>query len=363
MKKTFKFLGYFAIVMTMAAFITQCSKDETKVGKISGVVMMADETPADGAIVTLSSGANGTDVVTRVVADASGAYSIPGIAEGTFYLNAKWEPSNNNNLEKSTGTVILTGVEQTVTGGGDVTVNVVLAGAVSGGTALFDAADWKWDNTHSTVAFEFPYDAFNAVFAGIFNRVGFDELIFDEANPENSSIKAWVDVTSVETGAAGPPCAHGRDGINGCIGGTFAVDIDPNDTVNASCVDGTVVTNWPNESLVDHNLFGGPSTYQRQSAVVGNTGVATFESTSVKAYGTGYVATGVFTFAGMTSTVDMYFDYIEGYSAVKGDDTIQYSSFYGWFSFAAAADYGIVSGHIGDADVTVKVSAQFNKVI
>jgi polyisoprenoid-binding protein YceI len=291
-----------------------------------------------------------------------------GVEAGTYFLNATWEPSNNNNLLKSTNTVILTGVETEVSVDGDKTQDIAIAGAVSGGDVVFDRADWVWDNTHSTIEFEFPYDVVNAVFTGHFATVGFDELYFDEANPENTKIKAWVDVTSVETGSPGPPCpnAHGRDGIHGCIVGTYGVEFDPADTVDAYCPDGGMVTNWPNEELVAHDLWGDGSetTYKRQHSIMGNTGVATFESTSVTAYGTGYLAQGEVNFAGASATVDMYFNYIEGYEGEdRGGNAVEYVSFYGWYKMAASSDFGIVSGHVGDADVTVKVSAQFNRAL
>ncbi len=362
MRKFTKTLGVIGLLAGLAIILTQCNKDETKYGVLSGTVTL-DGTAADGAIVTLSTQANAANVVSRVVADASGMFSIMGVEAGTYYLNATWEPSNNNNMLKGTNTVILTGVEAEVSVDGDKTQDIALAGAVSGGDMVFDLADWSWDNTHSTIEFEFPYDAFNAVFTGHFATVGFDMLHFDEANPENTEIKAWVDVTSVETGSASPPCAHGRDGITGCIGGTYGVNFDPADTVNAYCTDGTMVTNWPNEELVAHDLWGDGSstTYMRQHAIIGNTGVATFESTSVTAYGTGYLAKGTVKFAGSTASVDLFFNFIEGY--VKDDGTREYSSFFGWYKMAAAADFGIVSGHVGNADVTVKISAQFNKAL
>ena len=238
-----------------------------------------------------------------------------GVEAGTYYLNATWEPSNNNNLLKGTGTVILTGVESEVSIDGDKTQDITLVGAVSGGNVVFDAAEWVWDNTHSTVEFEFPYDAFNAVFTGHFATAGFDELYFDEANPENTRIKAWVDVTSVETGSASPPCGHGRDGLTGCIGGTFGVEFNLADTVEAYCSDGTMVTNWPNGELVDYDLWGDGSatSYKRQHSIIGNSGVATFESTTVTAYGTGYLAKGMVNFAGSSVEVNMYFNFVEGY--------------------------------------------------
>ena len=168
-------------------------------------------------------------------------------------------------------------------------------------------------------------------------------------------------MVSVETGAPSAPGGHGRDGITGCIASTFKVEKDPTDTVGVYASDGTLITNWPNETLADYDLWGDGSTttYQKESSIVGSSGVATFEATEVSPYGTGYVAKGDFTFAGVTKTVTLYFSFVEGYT--NTDATKQYASFYGWFKIAAASDFGISSSHVGDSDVTVKISLQFNK--
>lgn len=368
MKKTLKTISTLFLAFSIGFILTQCKKDEdtgTTYYRLTGKVMLADNSVADGAIVMLSSQPNAGDVVAKTVSDEDGNYSFMGLANGTYYLNARYEPSNNNNL-KSAGTVILTGAEVEVVVDADKSSDLVMAGMVSGGTANFKLAEWSWDNTHSTIGFEFPYDAFNAVFKGHFARAGFDVLEFDEANPSATQIKAWVDVTSVETGAPSGVCGHGRDGITGCIQGTFGLDLDPADTVDVYCEDGSLSTHFPNTALEDYDLWGDGSatTYQKQSAITGSTGVATFEATEVTAYGTGYKATGDFTFAGVTKSVDMYFTYLEGYEGTdRSQNTVQYVSFYGWFKFAAEADFGISSGHIGDAMVTVNLSVQFNQIV
>lgn len=366
MRKKVRNSGIIAVLLLGAIIITQCKKesDSATYGTLSGSVSLSDGTIADGAIVSLSTLANGADVISRVVADENGIYSIIGLKAGTYYLNATWEPSNNNNLQKSANTVILSGAESEINLSGDMTSNIELSGMVSsGGTGVVDLSDgWVWDNTHSMISFEFPYDAANAVFTGNFARVDFDEFSFDEANPESTVIKAWVDVTSVETGSPSPPCGHGRDGLTGCIANTYRVEKDPADTIDNYCSDGSVVTNWPNDELVaKDDIWGGSpaSNYTKQSAIVGNSGVATFSSTGVMPYGTGYVATGDFTFAGFTTSVDLYFSYLEGYT--NDDNTKTYASFYGWFKFDALGDYEIVSGHVGDSEITVKLSVQFNK--
>jgi len=349
-------------VTIMGVFFTQCDKEtSTPAAKVTGKITLASGAVADGAVVVISSEPNAATVIARTITDELGMYSFLGIENGTYYMSARYEPSNNNNL-KSMGTVVLTGKEVEVTVSGDQVADITMAGMVSSGDGVVSLSDgWIWDNTHSTIGFDFPYDEFNGLFKGHFSRAGFDVLEFDEMDPAATKIKAWVDITSIETGSASPPCGHGRDGITGCISGSFGVDLDVADTVNAFCQDGTLLTNWPNESKENYDLWGDQSatSYMKQSAIIGSTGVATFESTSVEAYGTGYHAKGDFTFMGVSKSVDMYFSYIEGYSS----SSKEYSSFFGTFKFAALADFGVTSGHVGNASINVSLAVQFNKAL
>ena len=367
MKKKIRNLGIVIALVGIAIVLVQCgNKDETKYSTLTGTVTLGDGSIAGGAIVILSKAANAADIVARTVTDSAGAYSIMGLQDGSYFLSARYEPSNNNNLLKSASTVILTGPEQEVSVSGDTKSDLVLSEMAPSGNAVIEVAEgeWGYDDTHSMTEFQFPFDAVDAVFTGHFSRTGLDVLHFDEANPANTHIKAWVDLTSVETGAPSYPGGHGRDGITGCIASTFKIQKDPADTVNNYTSDGTVVTNWPDETLEDYDLWGGgaATTYQKQKSIVGNSGVATFESTDVKAYGTGYVAQGNLTFAGATKSVTLYFNYLEGYSKDSDTQTTDYCSFYGFFKIAAAADFGISSSHVGSNDVTVKLSIQLNKV-
>jgi polyisoprenoid-binding protein YceI len=365
MKKKFRILGGITIILSVMLLLSQCSKDDgAKISKLSGKVTLEDGTVAGGAIVSLSKAPNAADVVANTVADADGMYSFMAVENGTYYLNARYEPTNNNNLLKSAGTVLLTGKEIEVKVSGNMVSDIAMTGMVFDGTATLMLADgWIYDDNHSTTEFEFPFDGTNALFTGHFARTGIDVFEFDEQHPENTTIKAWVDLVSVETGAASPPGGHGRDGITGCIASTFKVVKAAADTVDAYGPDGTLHTNWPNETLVSFDLWGNAitTTYKKQSAIVGTSGAATLQIHDVKAYGTGYEAMGDFTFAGVTKPVTVYFTYLEGYS--NTDNTKTFCSFYGTFKFAASADFGVVSSHIGSSDVTVKLSIQFNKAL
>jgi len=372
MKKKIRIFGIVTfLTLSIAIFIVQCKKDNsTNYVKVYGIVKLADSTIADGAIVILSKAANAADVVAKTITDATGNYSIIGIQEGSYFLSSIYEPSNNNNL-KSAGTVKLTGPEQQITVSGDTKADFVINSMAPTGTAIIDIKDgWVYDSIHSTIEFQFPFDGVNALFTGHFTHTGLDVLHFDEANSANTQISAWADIASVETGAPSNPCQHGRDGITGCIVSTLKVLKDKADTVNNYCSNGSVITNWPNETRIPFDLWGtglSTTTYSKQHSIIGKTGVATLKITSVTIYGTGYEAKADFSFAGVAKSVNLYFNYLEGYSKDGTDSksnpiNTKYVSLYGFFKFAALADYGIISGHIGNNDVTVNISVQLYKI-
>jgi polyisoprenoid-binding protein YceI len=368
MKNTFKLIATTLAVYGLALLLTQCKKDEgTKYSKLSGKVTLSDAAVASGAIVSISSEPNAAKIIGNTVADANGNYSFESIQNGTYYINARYEPSNNNNSLKSAGTVILTGAEAEVSLDGNKSVDIVLSGIASSGTGVISTADgWVNDNIHSKVEFEFPYDAVNAVFTGNFATNGVDEIEFDEQHPENTVIKAWVDLISVETGAASVPGQSGRDGIIGCISHTYKVDLDAADTIDAYSPSGELITNWPNDALEAYDLWGDASetSYEKQSAVVGATGVATLVAKDVTSYGTGYLATCDLTFAGVTKEVKLYFNYLDGYEAENRQGVLtKFVSIYGWFKFAPASDFEVTSPHFGENEITVKLSIQFTKAL
>ena len=361
MKKT---LYIIVALMSVSLLVMQCGDEEsgTSVSKITGDVML-DGAAAGGAIITLSDAPNAANVIATTISDSMGAYSFMGVENGTYYLNARFDPNNTNNLMKSASAVILTGSEVEVAVDGDVEKDVDIVGMASTGTGTISTNGGSvLDGTHSAIAFEFPYDGVNAVFKGHFATVGVDAIEFSEADPSTMSVKAWVDLTSVETGAPSGFCGHGRDGITGCIQGTFKVETDDADTVMVYCEDGEMETGYPNTEGVAYDLWGDGSTtsYEKPSAIIGATGVATFKISAATAYGSGYKATASFTFAGTTQNVDFYFSYIDGYQKESNGVTTSYNSIYGWFKFNPDA-IGVSSSHLGTNDVTVKISAQFKK--
>lgn len=330
---------YFLFSALIASFLFfNCSNtDELK--EISGVVTIDGSGAADGAIVTLSSQPNAAEPVVKVVVGSDGKYAIANVEEGTYYLSAKYDSDNTNNMKsQGAGFVFMTASDIKVEmKGSNITQDIDLVSNGSSGTAVIDLEQgWKWDNTHSYVGFDFEYDEENAIFSGLFGEVDWDKFVFDEANPSNCKFEAKVSLISIETGSPSGGGLHGRDGVNGCLAGTFGINRNPADT----------------NDLGEYN----------ESAVVDPTGTATFKSTEVSAYGDGYLAKGTLGFNGLQSNVNLYFHYIEGY---EGEDRFgvqtKYISFDGWFEFKAKEDHDIQSSHLGDEIVTVRTAIQFYK--
>lgn len=342
-----KKLTFIATVLVTVLFLGGCAKEASKIGKLSGTVTYPDGKAAESAVITVSTEANASKVLTTVVADATGAYTIP-LENGKYYISAKYV---FNSKLKSTAEdyTFVSDKEAIVTVSGETKNDIKLITKAASGTDIIEISStgYKFDQTHSHVAFKFAYDTANAEFGGQFALFGFNSLKFDEANPANSVIDAWIDVTTIETGSptlvdtVNKKKVGGRDGINGCIakqGGTFGVKYNSKDT-----------------------FF--KDTY-RPTAIISPTHKATFVSTSVAAFGDGYLAKGNLTFNGETKPSELYFHYIKGFQGKDSKGILtQYSSLAGNLVMKAKADFNIKSGHVGNTPVYITTNVQVTKAI
>ena len=372
MKKTIFLFGIAAFLSAITLY--NCKKDATttttKSAKITGTVTYESSLKAGGAIVTISSSPNAAAVITKVVTDADGKYTVPGLADGTYYLSAKYNTANTN-LKSATDIFFTTGSEINVAvSGSDLVKDIALVSSTASGTDVIEytaskeVGKWSLDQTHSRIGFTFPYDSVNSVFFGTFTWYGLNSFKFDQTNLANSSIDAWVDITSTETGA--PTLLDtvnrklvlgGRDGLNGCISHTFLVLPTATDTFFT--VSKTDTSKKPPVTTV--------TKYYRPSAVINSASTtsgklipsakATFVSTSITAYGDGYVAAGKMTFIkGVDVPVNLYFHYIKGFASKV--------SFNGYFKMNPSQDFGMPkSGHVGvmagKDPVDINISLQF----
>jgi polyisoprenoid-binding protein YceI len=181
---------------------------------------------------------------------------------------------------------------------------------------------WNFDKSHTSVMWETAYYGENAMLTGRFNMFRI-EVEFDEKNVSASSINAWVQLSTMNTGEPG------RDDAGKCGPGFMGIKYD---------------------------TTGGNMT------VIASSDTAKFVSTKIEAYGDGYVATGNFTFRGKTNQEKLYFRYIGTTESTTATGKRLRASFEGELAIKAKSVYGIETPNIADK-VTIKVNAQYNKNI
>jgi len=313
---------------------------------ISGTITFPDlngeSANADGAVVYLKMNATEAtaDFDATAVADAEGNFIFTNLLDGSYFVFANYNTENQNNAGARMANIVFGGEGALVAiAGEDVTQNLML---VSLGQAnvvavnTYDGGNWMNDWGHSSIDFSFPYDSANADFGGQFTPANIF-IEFDPADLANSKIEASIDLLTVNTHSPG-----GRD-----------------PKYNA---DNTL---WQDAVTGEYKL-GCISTYFGVSpdklSILDDFRYATFASTTIEAYGDGYLATGKLTFNGVSEDVSMFFQYVPGFTNVSRQR--QYSSFKGTLEFAAYDVWGVTSGHLKTgATVTVEIGYQIYQPI
>jgi polyisoprenoid-binding protein YceI len=326
MKTNFKLnrVSTFIALIAFTTILFQCDKEsEVMFYKISGLITYAGNIPADGAIVSISSDESGATVINKVVAATDGTYLLDGLASGTYYLTARYNTENQNNL-KSEGFNFVTAEPISVDVSGNITQDITLVNKVGGNEAVnTEDGSWWFDKAHSNVNWKTAYMGQNAMLTGKFTTFGID-IDFDESNPEATTILAWVQLSTANTGEPG------RDFLGGCLNHYLGVVLD--------------------------TLPGGDYYIFDKS-----TDTAYFKSTNVSVFGDGYKAVGDFTFRGITKSVDLYFNYIgqADFSSASDGSDIR-GGFSGEFEFLAISDFQVTSTSIADK-INVKINANYRK--
>ncbi|MFY0687921.1 MAG: YceI family protein [Cyclobacteriaceae bacterium] len=351
MKKPIVFFLSLLLSFSVATLLTSCEGDgddepAVEYFSFSGNVTYPDfsgtASGADGAVVFLAK----SDVATTnydysTVADANGDFSFENLEVGNYFVFVNFNTANTNNAGRVSGINFDTGegmtfeiVDASVTQNLELTM---IDQDVQFAVNNTESGDWRSDISHSNVNFSFPYDNANATYVGRFNSFAID-VVFDKDNLAGSSIEASIDLLSINTSSPG-----GRDSYEkedgtwdyGCTGGTFAVlDTDGNTVSDGG--------NIPDES----------------------TRYATFKSSSIEAYGDGFLARGTMMVKGSSNEEVLFFRFINGFEAESRSGALtRYSSFDGQLEFDALGNYGIESGHLADARVTIDISFQVNKAL
>jgi polyisoprenoid-binding protein YceI len=177
---------------------------------------------------------------------------------------------------------------------------------------------WTLDKVHSNIMWETFYYGDNALLTGRFNN--FDiQVDFDQANLPASKIKAWVQLSTFNTGEPG------RDGYRKCGPGYMGIQWD-------------TIAKKP----------------------ITTTDTAWYRSTSIIPSGNGYLAKGDLIFRGVTQPTDMYFTYSGINEYVKDGVKSYRAGFSGHFKMNANTIFKVNSTSIAD-EVTVRVNANLNK--
>jgi polyisoprenoid-binding protein YceI len=179
--------------------------------------------------------------------------------------------------------------------------------------------NYALDQVHSNLGWQTYFQNNNALLTGRFNLFN-TSIHFDQANPQNTVIGAWVLLSTFNTGEPG------RDNAGGCGPANMGIKYD---TV------GGVMTPLAN---TDTAWFAAPAG-------------------TCQSYGTGYVAQGKLTFRNITSPVNLYFDYGGQKQEVTGTgDTTQWVGFIGQFQMQANTVYGVSLMDAIDDSVTVLIN-------
>lgn len=356
-------------LLFLLVFVVRCSKtnDATPLVSISGTVTFTDmngqTANAAGALVYIAKSATATTTYDQnTIAGADGSYSFSNLAPGDYYLNCIYDSDNKNASARIEGVRFTTASGyQLKLGSTKATQDMTLVStgstlaaqnvqvsyqwdptANSGAGNYTNTGAWTFDNIHSPVQFNFPYQGQEAQFAGSFVQTKSFQFNFNSANLGSSSIVATVDLASVNTGTPG-----GRDNMPstvtstneftpgtlfsklGCIMGTFGITADAGTTT-------------PNITLTGTNRY------------------ATFTSTSIAAYGDGYVAKGNLAFHGATVPVSLIFKYINPYVNTSVTPNKTYLGFEGKMVLNAQSDFGITSSSVGSV-VTVYITVNLYK--
>jgi|GEM_PF-1394622 len=245
-----------------------------------------------------------TDTVTNTVIDS-------------VFVNANLSDSKNDGAEK---------------------IDARIGGFPPSSYATTDSGAWKVDKAHCNVMWETKYYVSGAMLTGRFNM--FNMMVnFDEANPANTTIKAWVQLSTFNTGEPGRDAYGTRNQttgkfVNGCGQGYMGLAFD-------SALSGSTFIEVPQPA--------------KDSAF--------FVSTGCVKSGNIYLVTGNFTFRNVTKVVEMKMGYYPRTTTnnVSGGKTYHTdrAGLYGEFTINANTDFAVNSTSINDA---VKIRVDVNMV-
>jgi len=356
--KNLKLVLSITLLLTLLT-VVRCSKSSDpapSLVKVSGNVSYTNaagtSAVASGAVIYL---ANTTDTVSTT-SDKNGAYHFLNVKVGDYTLTGKYNTTNTNASGRLDGLTFTTLTPVAITVAAvDLSKDVSLTSAGQSGIVainlnyVWDGAKynqptlavgvWNFDNAHSPVTFEFPYRANEGTFIGSFAQTSKCVVAFDPNNLGTSSIDVEVDLASVDTRTPG-----GRDNLLSSMDNPIWSPLSV--FTKLGCISGT---------------FGFTGDAALPSIITSTKRYAQYKSTSIAKLGDGFVAKGNLIFNGKTVATDLWFKGVPEWkdAPIAGGGTANgrtYAGFEGIFKMKANADFGIVSGSVNDATVTIHVT-------
>lgn len=359
--KTIRSLSILLTLFFVLGLVVQCSDDPSPVdlSTISGTVTYPDgngaPVVAPGAVVTLFSTSPVANMQT--IADADGKYSFSNLVAATYTLAAYYDTENTNSAGRFSGLrfaiaptdVAITNLDVTqdlaLTSEGQegITLAMDINYAWNEGTSAYvETGSWDWEETRAPVQFEFRYRDATADFLGSFSQFNKFVLNFDPANLSASNVTAIVDLASFDTRSPG-----GRDPkIDRSPTSSFSPISPASVFTRSGCMLGAL--GIPVQSLTFPTTITGPERY------------ASFTSTSITAYGDGYLAKGNLVWLGVTLPIELMFKAIPQTLDSNGST---YYGFEGGFIMNPKSGFNFESSSLNNADVTIRISIIGKKLL
>lgn len=267
-------------------------------------------------------------------------------------------------------------VEKIVTNTETIILNPSLSDATNSGTdkivflngsktpAATDSGAWKMDKSHSNVMWETAYMGSATSLTGRFNM--FDiKCNFNEADPSKTTVKAWVQLSTYNTGEPG------RDAF-GDGSSTFWNATAAKDKVRFDTTTGKVTTNTAIPETQFWHIGCGMNSmgvkFDTAKTATGKIAIplpkftpkaatdsAFFVSKSCVKKDNYYIVTGDFTFKGVTKSVDMKMGFYKRFTITSGTTKTDKAGLYGEFLMDQKV-FGVNSTSISDI-VKIRVNA------
>ena len=366
--KTMKLFILFSITAIVAVglvfSLSNCKREkeivvvnihDTLKGKdITGLCTYPDYTNAmviaPGAELFLYSGTSATGTpVASTVAELSGNYSFKYLLPGDYFITAIYNTDNQNKSIIKGINFAFDGIGVTM-GSGNMTQNIALTTVAAPGTlkisldSIAAGPSYRqvaWES-HSKVVFN-TLHTYGTVLQGSFNVWKTSTFIFDEVDPANIVINAWVQTSSINTfeparDALAGGCVRKTLNVDTMMVGTTVTPIPATDTIRFYANAGEVVKYG--KGYLAHGHLKGFYKHPYGQTGVGGSGASDFLPADTTGYAGPYNQT-------IDKPCDLYFEYQGKNKIISGLNFNWYFLFEGKFTFKRS-DYSVNASNLNN---------------